>query len=458
MKFELKSDYQLLIKMESEIIFYNDEQIALPEESYQQLKSISPRLYEALSTGNRHVQYSVSSSAFFCFLSIALDHEYSIEYSQAFNILDLSLYFDVPKVTKVIETFLSDFPLIDKLIPLFQVISKYPNYSLYSKILSDILNNISNLLSNSQIQSLDVSQLDIILKECKHSNVDLDNYVLYHLLLKFLQIYGQNASSLFSYLNFNLLSDSEFTSLITSDNLDPQPISLQIATTAIRFAKCQKNFFSSDHFNESPNEEFQSLNSNPNSNIPQDKNIHNSHFSPSLESPKSQNTKEFVYSDEPFGGVLQYLTSIAGGNVSDNGLCKITASGTKFGKPQYVAEYDNDDFWWGNNLPHQFLIFDFGERSITVTQYSLRTWSGGAGGYHTANWLLEGSNDGKLWIELDRKINNNDLNGWYEQAIFRTYRQMKCRYLKIIQAGKNHHGDEYMVFTKIEFFGTLFEV
>jgi hypothetical protein len=76
---------------------------------------------------------------------------------------------------------------------------------------------------------------------------------------------------------------------------------------------------------------------------------------------------------------------------------------------------------------------------IKPTYYSLRThfeWAAGA--THLRNWVLEGSELGTTWVELDRRADDSSLNGPNAAATFQIATQMDVSMLRIRQNGPNH--------------------
>jgi hypothetical protein len=69
---------------------------------------------------------------------------------------------------------------------------------------------------------------------------------------------------------------------------------------------------------------------------------------------------------------------------------------------------------------------------------------------------MEISNDGSNWIELDRRVDINDLNG---NGLIGTYsisgRVPESRFVRLRQMGKNYSGHDYLIISGFELFGTL---
>ena len=86
--------------------------------------------------------------------------------------------------------------------------------------------------------------------------------------------------------------------------------------------------------------------------------------------------------------------------------------------------------------------------------------SGGvAGSSHLKSWVIEVSNDGASWMEIDHRDNNNDLNGPCVTANFKISKVPSegVRFFRLRQTGKNHGGNDALVIPSLEIFGILFE-
>ena len=99
-----------------------------------------------------------------------------------------------------------------------------------------------------------------------------------------------------------------------------------------------------------------------------------------------------------------------------------------------------------------WICFDFKDKTVRLTKYSVK--SGGC--HYLHDWVIEGSNDGSNWQELDRR-NTQDLN---EKFIAKTCECSRAsgnsfRYLRLRQMGKNSGGNDQIQLSEIEFFGIL---
>ena len=109
-----------------------------------------------------------------------------------------------------------------------------------------------------------------------------------------------------------------------------------------------------------------------------------------------------------------------------------------------------------------WICFDFKEKRVELTGYSLKSYSTnnplGLSPCEPVQWVIEGSNDGSNWREVDRR-NTQDLKG---KSIVKTYscsvddKTESFRFVRLRQTGKNVKGNDYLGLSAMEFFGTLF--
>jgi hypothetical protein len=121
--------------------------------------------------------------------------------------------------------------------------------------------------------------------------------------------------------------------------------------------------------------------------------------------PKKEENRQIALS-----GIISYLTAKCGGNVHDKCVVEITASSVS-GTDYAQNAGDLEDEWSSfesENKPGQWICLDFKTLRIEPTHYTIRTY--GWEPRHPKSWAVEGSDDGALWTEIDRRKNNSDLN------------------------------------------------
>jgi hypothetical protein len=128
-------------------------------------------------------------------------------------------------------------------------------------------------------------------------------------------------------------------------------------------------------------------------------------------------------------GVITHLTRECGGNVHDRGVVAVMSSEPfSDGNPRSQCDFAAKNvvdlaagsaFYsaWRNDeegIEHtrnNWICHDFKRRRIMPTQDAIRSWSGSPGAAHPKGWVLEMSEDGAAWKDVDRKEDNVEING-----------------------------------------------
>ena len=109
-----------------------------------------------------------------------------------------------------------------------------------------------------------------------------------------------------------------------------------------------------------------------------------------------------------------------GGNVHDKGIVNVTASSVYSScHPKGAVDLGTNSTYVSNNENDSWICYDFKERRMIPKSYSVRSNGFWPGRNHLKSWVIEVSNDGSSWTEIDRRDNNNDLHGKYATANFR---------------------------------------
>jgi hypothetical protein len=162
------------------------------------------------------------------------------------------------------------------------------------------------------------------------------------------------------------------------------------------------------------------------------------------------------------GGVISFLTARCDGNVSDKGIVVVTASSQLSNATAYAAKNAVDltasSYFFSANQVNQWISYDFGDSRIKPIHYSIRSdYNGGTGGHNPKSWVLEGSVDNNQWEEVDRRDNNSDLNARSITRLFAVNHSSEYRSLRFRQTGPNHYGENYLVISGFDIFGSFFE-
>jgi hypothetical protein len=209
------------------------------------------------------------------------------------------------------------------------------------------------------------------------------------------------------------------------------------------------------------------------------------HFPPSLTKGKlrfsdgRQTNKMYDIPD----GIIAHLTRECGGNVHDRNVVNVTSGSfeeeTEGANPhsgafddyyrfaaKRAAEMETGSDLYSafrkkeEDIPHtrnNWICYDFKERRIVPTHYTIRTHLGGPGYFHLKSWLVETSADGESWREVAREADNKQLNGSYFTGTFPVVGGEECRCIRLVNVGKNHEGDDALLISAWEIFGSLIE-
>jgi hypothetical protein len=182
-------------------------------------------------------------------------------------------------------------------------------------------------------------------------------------------------------------------------------------------------------------------------------------------------------------GIIAHLTRECGGNVHDCRVVNVTAGSFEkrtigldprsgefkdlhWNAPKYSTALENDR-WYRSafrnkkaDIPHtrnNWLCYDFKEKRIVPTHYAIRAHDDGRGDEHMKSWLVETSLDGENWREVDHQEDNDQLNGSHRIGTFAVAGGEECRFIRLVQIGRNHFGDDRLCTSGWEIFGSLFE-
>lgn len=159
---------------------------------------------------------------------------------------------------------------------------------------------------------------------------------------------------------------------------------------------------------------------------------------------------------------MRYLTKTTGGNIHDNKTIEITSNMIyELNHPKNLVDYQNDNYYYpSGNDKNAYACFDFKDKLVQITGYSIKSYDGKENSRHIRNWSVEVSNDGERWEEIDRRQNESSLNGPNRIVSFQISPERKqfYRFIRILETviswdGRNNRYDS--VFSKVEFFGKL---
>jgi hypothetical protein len=162
--------------------------------------------------------------------------------------------------------------------------------------------------------------------------------------------------------------------------------------------------------------------------------------------------------DFPLKGIIHHLTAECGGNVDDRGIVAITADRTYSDLAYYaaknIADLDENTYFYCANAGDMWVCYDFKDRRVSLTDYSIKAYSGGANNI-LKSWVIEVSDDGSSWTEADRRENCDDLCAQNVVRLFPVRKPSTGRYVRLHQIGLNSSGSFHTVISGFELFGAL---
>lgn len=186
----------------------------------------------------------------------------------------------------------------------------------------------------------------------------------------------------------------------------------------------------------------------------------------SLESKRYVKPLNIEYNGKKEGalkGIIYQLTKKFGGNVSDKKVVNITSSSNtsnSLSSPKYAADFENKDTFFGSsNFPNSWIKYDFKNRRVCPTHYSLSHTFKEKGWSHPVQWVIEGSNTDRDddWKELDSRSNINEINGAKTFKMQRQISNESYQYLRLRQTGPSSLGGNYLNISALEYFGSIID-
>jgi hypothetical protein len=164
---------------------------------------------------------------------------------------------------------------------------------------------------------------------------------------------------------------------------------------------------------------------------------------------------DFLLSLNQLDGIIASLTKSYDGNVHDRKIVAITARTIFHNRPRMaprnVADFQEFSVFRSKDAPSQWIRYDFNEMRVAPTHYSIRSDDKCC----PKSWVLEGSVEGTIWIELDRR-EDNDTFHLHTFPIFYSTEQFQL--IRFRQTGLNYDQNNTLSISAFEVFGSLIEV
>jgi hypothetical protein len=152
-------------------------------------------------------------------------------------------------------------------------------------------------------------------------------------------------------------------------------------------------------------------------------------------------------------GIIRYLTKKHDGNVHEKGIVTVTSkSPPQNGESalKNLVDLTSSSAVIAERRADEWICWNFHEMRLWPTHYKIR-------GSHLSSWVVEGSEDGTSWREIDRQSDNQELNNPSEDKIIASFAVSKpttSRFIRLTQTTTPKYSF-YPTLTAVEFFGTL---
>ena len=128
-----------------------------------------------------------------------------------------------------------------------------------------------------------------------------------------------------------------------------------------------------------------------------------------------------------------------------------------------LVDYNNDNYYFSKDVSNSFVCFDFKDKSVKLSSYSIKSHNDGKNYAHLKNWVIEVSDDAKSWKIIDNQKNCSLLNGSNLVANFKIDKKDDddgkfYRYVRIRSSGNSwyQYGNHSQIyFSLIEFYGQI---
>jgi hypothetical protein len=117
----------------------------------------------------------------------------------------------------------------------------------------------------------------------------------------------------------------------------------------------------------------------------------------------------------------------------------------------------------GPDIPHtpnNWIRYEFKKVSVIPTHYTIRflyKFSDWTHTYHMKSWAAEVSMDSMSWTEIDHKEDNSELYAPDVTRTFQVARMEEGRFIRLVNIGRNHFGNDMLRWNAWEILGSLIE-
>ena len=148
------------------------------------------------------------------------------------------------------------------------------------------------------------------------------------------------------------------------------------------------------------------------------------------------------YKGNPHNGIFTYLRKCAGNkNPVDAGLVYIKQDDRECSiPPKTLLDYGSKSRWFLQEKENNCLTFDFKDGKIALGGYTITSGLSSSYWEYPTSWTWEGSNDNRIWEEIDVKTHNSDLGDnektyTWTCPLSNLYRYVRFRLRDVVKRG-----------------------
>ncbi|KAK8878451.1 hypothetical protein M9Y10_005224 [Tritrichomonas musculus] len=282
---------------------------------------------------------------------------------------------------------------------------------------------------DEELISLGPSLLLQILTSSKKLQIHSESWLLF-LIKRMVNAGGNSYKCLYACVDYANLSKDEFETFI--DEIDLEDIDEPL-WNSLKSCFCQ--FKQDELFYKNRNKNEQKNNINKKLNL-----------SAIIEPSKPENMK----------GIFTHISEVLGANPSS--VVEVTSSpfNSQYPPENVIDNSSNDtQYFESNDEPNSWICFDFKNMRVSLSHYTLKTWFWGPNFQHLKSWIVEGSDDGREWTELDQREDEESLNDALAFRRFKCLMRVTCRYIRIRSTDVDHSGSNLLILNAVEFYGRL---
>lgn len=162
---------------------------------------------------------------------------------------------------------------------------------------------------------------------------------------------------------------------------------------------------------------------------------------------------------EPLNGVFYFLKNKNKKEIAKHQIINVIPSSCSVRDPKAIIDSNQPEVFQTEDRANQWIAFEFRDMKMKVTSYTLQSYYNGKPNFaNPKNWILEGSDDGREWVEMDRHEDCPDLNNKNAIQNYKIKGDFKeFKYIRVKQIGKNWANKDQLTLSKVELFGDLYE-